>query len=196
MSSFKINISGEDDVKRALKEIPVQAAKIIEEELAGFGRDTVEQAKRLSPIDDGVLRGKIEAVPGTLSMEIVVAVNYAAYVEFGTRKFAAKYVSSLPKEWQEFAAKFKGGGGGNFEELVMRITEWVIRKKIGATYNTKTKRRDRVGKQSAKTTSQADAYAIALHIVRNGIRPHPFLYPAIQDQLPILKQHLKERLNA
>ncbi len=78
----------------------------------------------------------------------------------------------------------------------MRITEWVIRKKIGATYNTKTKRRDRVGKQSAKTTSQADAYAIALHIVRNGIRPHPFLYPAVMKNTPILYQHLRERLKA
>jgi len=123
---------------------------------------------------------------------VVVGVDYGAYLEFGTRKFAARYVASLPADWKAFAATFKGPGGGNFEEFVMRLTKWVLRKKIGATYNIKTRRRDRVGKQSAKTTAEADAYAIALYIIRNGIRAQPFLYPSAQKNTTILLENIKK----
>jgi len=119
-----------------------------------------------------------------MSLSITVAANYAAYMEFGTRKFAAAYVSTLPQDWKAYAATFKGSGGGTFDEFIMRLMAWVKRKGIGETFDIKTRRRVRQGKQSAATTREADAYAIALHILRHGIRPHPFLYPAVKAHTP------------
>lgn len=190
MSGFKIDIKNFKNVTDNLGKVIKNAEEKVNKELHAFGVGVVADAKRNVPVDEGILRNSINYKQEGLIVTINVSANYAAYLEFGTRKFAAKYVASLPPDWQTFAAQFKGGGGGSFEDLVMRITEWVMRKKIGATYNVKTKRRDRVGKQSAATTARADAYAIALHIVRNGIMPQPYLRPAVDKNLIELKKRL------
>lgn len=190
---FDINITG--DVNKLFKERTRTLMDKIENEMDAFGHQTVSDAKRLTPVDEGKLRQSISYEKGiekkSFFIEIVAATNYAAYLEFGTKRFAAKYVATLPKEWKEFAAIYKGPGGGSFDEFVMRLTRWVRMKKIGATYSVQTKRRDRVGKQSAATTAEADAYAIALHIMRNGIMAQPFLYPAIEKNRIKLLKNLK-----
>ena len=58
-------------------------------------------------------------------VEVGCAVDYAAYLEFGTGKFAAEYVATLPTEWKEFASQFKGSAGGNFREFVESIMGWL-----------------------------------------------------------------------
>lgn len=193
MSGFKIDITG--DIKGIIKNKTKRLMDDIRDEISAFGEETVNDAKRLAPVDEGHLRNSIAAVYSVgqkgFEVEIVVATDYAAYIEFGTKGFAQKYVATLPTEWQQFAAKYKGGGGGSFDELVMRLTRWVRMKGIGATYNVQTRKRDRIGKQSAKTTMEADAYAIALHIVRHGVRQHPFLYPAVEKNRIKLLNNLK-----
>lgn len=196
MSSLNIDISSNVNFDKITQETKV----FIDGELEGFGFETVGMAKALAPSDEGFLRNSITFDKTPLNVEIVVACNYAAYLEFGTRVFAAEYVSSLPGDWQAFAAQYKGGGGGSFEEFVMRLTEWVHRKGLGAggpgkpigvagTYSIKT------GKRTGNKNTQAEqdksaAYAIARKILRVGIRPHPFLYPAVQENLIKLKQRL------
>ena len=189
---FKLDITG--DIKGIIKEKTKRLLQEVEDAVNDFGQDTVNDAKRLAPVNEGFLRNAISYVPvksgsSLIEVEIVVAADYAAYVEFGTRKFAAQYVATLPSEWQTFAAQFKGPGGGSFDEFVMRLTRWVLKKGIGKTQNVTTRKTDRVGKQSAKTTAEADAYAIALYIMRNGIRPHPFLYPAVtKNKIELFKR--------
>lgn len=183
MSGFKIDIKNLGKVQDKLGKVVKTTEEKLRNEMNAFGLATVADAKRLVPVDEGVLRNSINYSLQTgksVVVQINVNANYAAYLEFGTRRFAAQYVSSLPADWQTFAAQFKGKGGGSFEELVMRITEWVMRKGISK----------RVGKQSAATTARADAYAIALSIVRNGIRPHPFLRPAVDKNIIDLKKRL------
>lgn len=192
---FKIDITG--NVNEVLQKRTKTIIADIESTLDEFGLNTVSAAKRYAPVDEGHLRSSIsykkaDRNGNNIGVEITVATNYAAYIEFGTRKFAASYVSSLPAEWKDFAAKFKGKSDGSFEEFVMRLTKWVQRKGIGKTYNIQTRRADRVGKQTAKTTAEADAYAIALHILRNGIRPHPFLYPAVEENRVKLLNNIKK----
>ncbi len=199
MSGFTIDITG--DFEGKLNNLEEKVKKIVDEELNAFGLDTVAMAKTLAPVDEGFLRNSITFEKQPLSVEVVVAANYAAYLEFGTRSFAAAYVSSLPPDWQEFAAKFKGGGGGTFQEFVMRLTEWVHRKGLGAggpgkpigvtgTYSIKT------GKRTGNKVTQANedksaAYRIALSILRKGIRPHPFLFPAVELNKEKLITNLK-----
>jgi HK97 gp10 family phage protein len=199
MSSLNIDITG--DFNKKLDKIKSDVSAIVADELNAFGIETVAMAKTLAPVDEGFLRNSITFDKFPLAVEIIVAANYAAYLEFGTRAFAAAYVSSLPVEWQEFAAQFKGGGGGSFQEFVMRLTEWVHRKGLGAggpgkpigvtgTYSIKTGKRTG-NKVTQESEDKSAAYRIALSILRKGIRPHPFLYPAIEVNKKILIDNLK-----
>lgn len=184
---FKIDITGE--VKKIFRERTRAITEKIEKEMDDFGKATVNDAKRLAPVDEGSLRQSITyrkiIARSAIEIEMIVASDYAAYIEFGTKGFAAKYVATLPKEWKEFASRYKGPGGGSFDEFVMRLTRWVRLKKIGATYNVSTKKKNRQSKASLEST----AYAIALSIMRNGIRQHPFLYPAVEkNRIELLKR--------
>lgn len=142
------------------------------EELSEWAKQTSLRASQLAPTDEGHLKGAINpdyATKGKLKASVTVAVNYAAYLEFGTKKYAAAYVSSLPADWQTFASEFRGGTGGGFAEFVKRITEWVARKGI----------------------DKEAAYPIALSILRNGIKPQPYLYPAVKENNKKLIDNLK-----
>jgi hypothetical protein len=101
-------------------------------------------------------------------MKVGAATIYAAFLEFGTRKYAAQYVASLPADWKSYAATFKGSSGGSFDELLKAIMGWVKRKGIDSDA----------------------AYPIALKIIREGIKPKPFLYPAINANLKQLQDDL------
>lgn len=83
--------------------------KIIDAEMIAFGETTVSDAKLLAPVapDGGTLRNSISYVKVGLDVTIIAAALYAAYVEFGTRAMAAAYVTTLPSEWEAFAATFK-----------------------------------------------------------------------------------------
>ena len=203
MSGLTIDITG--DFEGKFNNLEEKVRKEVDDELNAFGEHTVTDAKNNitnnKTVDEGTLRNSITFEKKPLSVEIVVAVNYAAYIEFGTRQFAAAYVSSLPPDWQAFAAQFKGGGGGSFQEFVMRLTEWVHRKGLGAggpgkpigvtgTYSIKT------GKRTGNKVTQANedksaAYRIALSILRKGIRARPFLFPAVEKNKEILINNLK-----
>jgi len=188
---FKIDITA--DVKAIFESRAGKITKEIEGLVDEFGLNTVSSAKRRAPVDKGLLRSLISyenAVTNkTISVDITVATNYAAYIEFGTRKFAAEYVSTLPNEWKEFAAKFQGKGGGSYDEFIMRLVEWVQRKGIGGS----TTKSGNVSKSaSSQAAMKQAAYAIALHILRNGIRPHPFLYPAIEENRLKLLENIKK----
>lgn len=171
MSGFTINIEG--DLNKKLDKITADVKQTINDELNGFGIDTVASAKlnikANGTIDEGFLFGSITFEKTEMAVEIIVAANYAAYLEFGTRAFAAAYVSTLPSNWQEFAATFKGGGGGGFADYFRNILEWCKRKGI----------------------EESAAYPIAISILRNGIRPRPYLLPAIEENLIKLKERLK-----
>lgn len=191
--AIKLEIKGLDATIKRVEELASTIKQDVNDELTAFVNNVARDAKILAPVDEGHLRGSINADNSVNeSASVTVSTNYAAYLEFGTRKFAAAYVATLPSDWQTYAATFKGKGDGTFDEFVQSLVAWVKRKGIGATYNIKTRRRDRVGKQSAQTTAEADAYAIALWILRNGIRPHPFLYPAVMKNLPEIRKRMEE----
>lgn len=191
---IKIKTQNIDTILKNFKTSKEKVVDKISGEMNKFGLGTVNMAKTLAPFDEGTLKNSINFDFDRKTMTVTIGVNvfYAAFVEFGTRKYAAKYVGSLPAEWQQFAAQYKGKTGrGSFEELVMDLVRWVRLKGIGATYNVGTRRMDRVGKQSAKTTEYADAYAIARMIMINGIRPHPYLVPSVTANREKLLNNLK-----
>ncbi len=183
---FKVQVKGLDEV---LKGLDVKTLETdINFELAAFGEDTVRDAKQLVPVDEGFLKNSINSVPGSLKVEVIVNADYAAYVEFGTRKFAAAYVASLPPNWQAFAAQFRGSGSGSFQEMLARITAWVKRKGFAAQL---TKSGGKSKSKSSEAAQDQAAYLIARSILINGIRAQPFLFPAFEKNLPLLLNRLK-----
>jgi hypothetical protein len=154
-----------DKAKNSVNELMVK-------ELNRWALGTTNDAKNLCPVDEGFLRNSISpvlAAPGKLNASVIVAANYAAYVEFGTRSFAASYVSSLPSNWQQYAASFRGKTGGSYQDFIVRLVGWMKRKGINPNA----------------------AYVIARKILRFGIRARPFLFPAVQKNIVELKNRLK-----
>ena len=155
-----------------------------------FGIRVELLAKDLAPVDEGHLKGSIFQDPGILSSTVGVSIDYAAYVEFGTRKYAAAYVATLPPDWQTYAATFKGkSGSGSFDQFVQAIMAWVERKGIGAF---KTKSGNKSTSAASYASMQQAAYWIAINILQNGLKPHPFFYPAFNTAKNELIKQLQE----
>jgi HK97 gp10 family phage protein len=165
---INLKIKGLDAAIKNANKIASTARKETQAALNDFGLRVDGTAKQLAPADEGRLRNSIFNQPGNLSMKVGAATIYAAFLEFGTRKYAAQYVASLPADWKSYAATFKGSSGGSFDELLKAIMGWVKRKGIDSDA----------------------AYPIALKIIREGIKPKPFLYPAINANLKQLQDDL------
>lgn len=135
-----------------------------------FGLRVELQAKQNVPVDEGKLKGSIFQQPGRLSSTVGASADYASFMEFGTRRFAAAYVATLPTDWQQFAAQYRGGGGGSFQDFVMSLMGWCKRHGI----------------------SEKAAYPIAIKILKNGLKPQPYLYPAFNKAQDQLIKDLKE----
>ena len=166
--SITLKIKGLDAAIKNANKIASTARKETQAALDDFAFRVEGDAKVLAPANEGGLRMAIGTKRGNLQASVVVAKDYAAFMEFGTRKYAAQYVASLPAEWKDFAAQFKGESGGSFADMVKNLMLWCKQKGI----------------------EEKAAYPIALKILREGVRPQPFLYPAVNANLDQLKKDL------
>lgn len=172
---ISLKASGIDAILARFNTLANQAQNDVQLELNSFADDVVRDAQLLvkaNSSDEGNLLRNIRPEFGNGTVTISANTKYAAYIEFGTRKFAAEYVSSLPTDWQTFANTFKGpmSGGGNFKEMLLNITDWCKRKGI----------------------DEKLAYPIARKILIQGIRPRPFMYPSVNRNLPLLIANIKD----
>jgi HK97 gp10 family phage protein len=181
-----IKLKGFDKTIKDVQKLATDANKNAKTALVSFGKNVETQAKRDAPGDEGKLKASINSVfdNKTFTVKITVATDYAAYQEFGTRKFAAAYVGTLPQEWRTYAATFKGKTGGSMDEFIQAIMAWVNRKGIGADM---TKSGNVSRSASSLEKQQQAAYWIAINILQNGIKPKKFLYEAVKDNLPKLQ---------
>lgn len=181
-----IKLKGLDKTIKDVQKLATDANKNAKIALVDFGTRVETEAKRNAPANEGKLRSSINTTfdNKTFTIKITVATDYAAYQEFGTRKFAAAYVGTLPQEWRTYAATFKGKTGGSMDEFIQSIMAWVRRKGIAATA---TKSGNDSSSVSALDKQQQAAYWIAINILQNGIKPKKFLYEAVKDNLPKLQ---------
>ena len=98
----------------------------------------------------------IEANEGDLVAITYSDVNYAPYVEFGT-----KTKVDVPNGLESYAAQFRGNGG-SFEQLVQNISAWAKNRGI----------------------PQENVKFIAMKIARFGVKAQPFLFPAWESERP------------
>lgn len=182
---------GSKGFQRLIKELPDRVSDVLNASALEIERN----AKRSAPADRGFLRQSISAdTSKQLVKHITANAPYAAYMEFGTGKYAAQYVGTLPPDYQTFAMQFKGKGGGGFKDFIRLLAEWVKRKGLAGTYSVKTKRRTG-NKAARKAEDLSVAYAIAISILRKGVQPHPFMIPALIQQAPKLNRDMATLLN-
>lgn len=134
-----------------------------------FGLRLELEAKQAVSVDEGKLKGSIFQEPGKLSSTIGASASYSSFMEFGTRKFSKEYIATLPTDWQKFAYQYKGQGRGSFDEFIISLVGWCKRHGI----------------------SEKAAYPIAIKILRDGLAPRPFIYPAFNKNKDLLIKELK-----
>jgi|ERR1044072_129641 phage I-like protein len=184
-SSFK---KGTKAFGKLINSIPGRVNKV----LNASAEEVEERAKQRAPRDRGPLAQLTKADTSKhLEKHITVNVPYAAYVEFGTGKYAAQYVSTLEAKYKNYAAQFKGKGGGDYYEFLNAILDWVKRHKLAQITNSYTGR-----KRTKKEDLLLVAETIAWSIIKNGIHPHPFLIPSLIEQEPILKRDMETMLKS
>lgn len=103
-------------LKATLDQVSQQKMKeAAKQALSAYALKVDMDAKRAVPVNMGGLRASI--MPETqnldnLEITFSAGVDYAAYVEFGTGPYAAKYVPSLEPEWQAIAKEYYVNGQG------------------------------------------------------------------------------------
>jgi len=111
MPGISINMEGLD---KTLAKLDVKKlSQDIEGELHAFGMNVMQDAiSNVSKTKFIELMQAIKQEPLPMAVKVVVLKSYAAYVEFGTGRFAALYVPSIEPEWQAYARTFYINGQG------------------------------------------------------------------------------------
>lgn len=174
MPKFTFDISNLSDVLKKLDTLDVKVQQDVKDEISASALNIQSGAKRLAPVNFGQLRNSIYLKEQNVDKGYVFTVgsnaSYAPYVEFGT---GGKV--SIPAGFEQLASGFKGKKAGTFKDMVEALTLWVKRKGIGGG------------------NDKSIAYAIAISILRKGLRPQPFLIPAFETEKPKM---IKNILNA
>lgn len=113
-------------------------------------------------IDQGFLKASLQVIRdrGTGKVYFENTAFYAPFVEFGTKGRAKP-----PVEWSAYAAQFKGIRNGTLDQFKTNILDWMRRKGISPTSG----------------TPEALANHIVMLILKNGLKPRPFMYPAYKE---------------
>ena len=185
-SGFALDISGIPGVAKALQSIEKNATQGLEDELKASVMKIASDAKRRAPKNLGTLAQGIGFAGNGLTWDTFATASYAAYMEFGTGGRV-----KIPVGFEQYAAQFKGGKGGTFKDMVLAIAQWVKRKGITGTYSVKTQKRTG-NKATRQSQDMQAAYAIAISILKKGIKPQPFMIPAYETEKPKLIARLKK----
>lgn len=165
MQGFSLDISGVKQIENAIKRMDKQLTDGMSKEINASMQTIRTSAVRKTPVNLGRLRGSIKVdIRNTLFKSVFTEVKYAPYIEFGTKKNVR-----IPAGYEAFAAQFKGKAGGTITQFYEDIKAWVGQKKI-----------------DPKLT-----YVIFRAILRNGIKPQPFLIPAYEEEKPKLIKRLR-----
>jgi HK97 gp10 family phage protein len=189
-----LKINGMDKLFNDLNKLSEKIKTEVALEMNASALNIQSNAKKNAPVNFGVLRNSIQLVEelggGKLIYTVGSKLSYAPYIEFGT---GGKV--SIPNGYENFAQQFKGKQGGTFQQMLNALVEWVKRKGLVGTYSVKTQKRTGNKKIQSKQNESA-AYAIAISILKKGLRPQPFLIPAYEQEIPKLKEKIKNIVNA
>jgi HK97 gp10 family phage protein len=177
MPSITLDIANIGNVSKRFTKLSEDVKNNLKNEINASALKIQSDAKKLAPVNLGTLRNSIykdevSKSPNEYIVMIGSTAKYAPYIEFGT---GGKV--SIPNGYNDYAAQFRNKSSGKFKDMVLALTEWVQKKGIAS------------GKQSKSV-----AYAIALSILRKGLRPQPFLIPAFETEKGKLIQRIQKIL--
>lgn len=117
---MKLEVKGLEALTKKFDKLSKESQKEVNAALEAWADDVASNAKLLVPVDTGRLKNSITPQYGNGYAMVKVSANYAAYVEFGTRKMASQYVPSLPQAWQDLAETYKRATGKEFTGMSPR----------------------------------------------------------------------------
>ena len=171
------SVKGLKNVLKGLQKFGVESEKRVHEIAGDNATKIAVEAQMNAPSNIGKLRQSIRTQEEKRAdFKIIVGSPYGAFLEFGTGKKV-----SVPAEMKAIAIQFKGKKTGTFDEFIRSLLDWIKQKGITGSYSVKTKRRSKAKNSFGESNSGEDeriAFAIAMSILRNGIKPQPYLYPA------------------
>ena len=102
---ISVSITGLEGINKALENYDKFLTKELSQEINASALKIQSDAKKLAPVNMGLLRNSIvlEGQSGGLTYNVAALMRYAPYVEFGT---GGKV--SIPVGYAEYAALFKG----------------------------------------------------------------------------------------
>lgn len=180
--AFNIQLVGLSDVQGRLAHLSdAIGLQVLDElEAAAFEMEAKADARLVSnkTNDQGVLRASLQVIRNQAQSRVEFAATafHAPFIEFGT-----KTLVHVPPEWAEYAAQFKGLKRGNVDQFRENILDWMKRKGIQPKY-------------PGQTMEEA-ADAIVDHILRFGLSPHPFMYPAYVEVRDTLLNRITRIIN-
>lgn len=112
---MRVRLEGLPRVRATLTGISAQGRRTVQREVKRSALAVEAGAKRRAPVDTGRLRSSIahQVEEGGLSAVVGTNVEYAAHVEFGTRRQRAQpyLVPALEEERQRFYARLRSALG-------------------------------------------------------------------------------------
>jgi len=185
MAGIFFNVTEFDETILKLENLTQKLKNQIIDETNASALKIQSEAKKNAPANFGTLRGSIHLKEeGGIDKKVYIVgsdLSYAPYVEFGT----GGKVNT--QGYNEFANTFKGKTGGTFQDMLKALVLWVKRKGLVGVSK---------GKKGSNKQYESAAYAIALSILRKGIRPQPYLIPAYETEVSLLKDRIKNIVNA
>lgn len=185
-----MKITGADELIKQLRQMEATIQKETKDIVFDSATDIETGAITKVPVNMGQLKQGVFKRSLNRGLSFIVGSNtsYAPFVEFGTRSKL-----KIPPGYEKLAARFKNSGGGNFDEFLESIIDWVDKKKLTGTYSIKTKRR--TGNKAANNAEiKRVAYLIAMSILKKGINPQPFLIPSYEKGGDDMIKKLRELL--
>jgi len=138
----------------------------------------VLEAKQSAPADLGGIRQGIGKEQDGLNVKIFCNAPEAIYQEFGTGPMV-----DVPARFADVAQAGKDSGSGTWADFIIALTGWISRHGLLDTFSVKTQKKStrtsKYAKHATKDENEQLAYVIARKILREGLKPQPFLYPAI-----------------
>lgn len=169
-----IQIAGMDQLLGRLQNLPSNVTAAIATEIQDGAQAIAAEAKQRAPGDQGFLRNLIAAIKDDpTTWRVVSGAEYSAFVEFGTLTKV-----SVPAGLEEYAAQFKGDFASCTYSEGGNLTAW-----------------EAISAWCERHGIEKEAwYAIYLTVIKVGVKPQPFFFPAVLRQEPIILQRIKQAI--
>lgn len=190
---MSVSIEGLPQLLAKFDALGGEAPRIANASLNAVALNIAASAKLQAPAAFGKIRqGIITEQTGELQYAVISTAPESPFQEFGT---GGKV--SVPDQLSDVASSFQGARGGGMQAFIQSLIDWIKLRGLTNTYSIKT---HRVSKRGTADENEQLAWAIAKKILRDGLTPQPFLWPAFMQEspklIPMLEKAFQELLRS